>query len=168
MIYLKKKSILKKKNFYLILSFKNKKIFINLQNKKKKNLFFLSSGMFIKFFSKKKSLKKSKNIKLLMAKFLRKLYFLLKIKNTIMLIKNSPLHLNDFLIYFNSPLLNKFPNPEGEDKFFEEKSSLKPLFKITNFFFLKNFNFSKNKIKKKGRIKRKITRKLISFNKIVD
>jgi len=55
---------LKKKNrliYFLILSFKKNKLYINLQNLYKKNYLSLSTGFFIKFFEKRKALKKKQD-----------------------------------------------------------------------------------------------------------
>lgn len=62
-----------KPNNRLFLIFKN-----NLQTKYT-TYAFTSLGLFIKFFEKKKSLKKSKIIKFLMLKYFRKLFVFLKI-----------------------------------------------------------------------------------------
>lgn len=123
--------------------------------------------MFIKFFEKKKSLKKNKNIKLLMAKFLRKLIYITKIKYLFFFIRNNPLHLSDFLFFLNTPIIHKYINPEN-GQIIEEKNANSPVFKITNFVFFKNIDFTLNKIRKKGRIKRKITRKIVISNNLTD
>jgi hypothetical protein len=140
---------------------------LNLQNKKKKNFFFLSTGMFIKFFNKKKNLKKNKITKILMAKFLRKINLLIKFKFILIIVKKIPLNLMEFLTFLNSQIIHKFQNPYG-DNLIEEKINDSPLFRIINFIFTKNIDFSNNKKKKKGRIKRKIIRKLTILNKLID
>jgi hypothetical protein len=123
--------------------------------------------MFIKFFEKRKSAKKNKNIKLLMAKFLRKLIYIVKIKYLFFFVRNNPLHLTDFLFFLNTPIIHKYVNPEN-GQIIEEKNVNSSLFKITNFIFFKNIDFTKNKIRKKGRIKRKITRKVVLTNNLTD
>jgi hypothetical protein len=152
----------------LILTFINQKLFLNLQNNSnKKNYLHLSPGLFIKYFDKKKSVKKTKNIKLLMAKYLRKIYIILKIKYQMILIKKTPVHILEFLSFFNSPIIHKFNNPLN-DKVIEDKKRINPLTRTLYFIFLKSHDFSFTKKKKKGRIKRKIMRKLIIKNKITD
>lgn len=168
LFYFKKTYKLKKKLiFFLIFSFTKNKIFINAQTLKKKNIFFLSPGLYIKFFDKKKSLKKNKNIKLLMAKTLRKIYILTRIKNNILIIKNNPLYFNEMLNYLNLPIVHKFNNP-FTDQTIMEKKKIEPIVKILSFVFMKNRDFTKNKYKKVGRIKRKILRKLVIKNNITD
>ena len=60
--FLKKNLIVKKSFFFIFLSFKNKKIFLNLKNKKKRIIFSLSQGLFLKFFEKKKKICESTKI----------------------------------------------------------------------------------------------------------
>lgn len=168
LFYLNK--FLKKKNrliYFLILSFRKNKLYINLQNFNKKNYLSISTGLFIKFFEKRKSLKKNKTIKLLMAKYIRKLFLISKIKNIILVIKKIPLFINELLNFLNSPIAHKFLNPL-DNKIIEENETNFIQIKFLYFLFLNNKNFSKNKTLKKGRIKRKILRKVIFENKIID
>ena len=161
---------LKTKNktiFFLILSFKKKKLYINLQNLKKKNYISISTGLFIKFFEKRKSIKKNKAIKLLMAKYLRKLFIISKITNLIMIIKKTPLFINELVNFFNLPIAHKFLNPVDQ-KIIDESLNKKIAIKFLYFIFSENKNFSKNKLPQKGRIKRKVLRKITFENKIVD
>lgn len=124
--------------------------------------------MFIKYFDKKKSIKKNKNTKLLIARFLRKLFILIKFNNILFIVKNNPLFFNDFLIFLNTQIPYKFLDPNKKDLIDDEKINNLFFIKINNIFFIKNFNFSKNKTKKIGRVKRKIKRKIIINNKITD
>ena len=153
--------------YFLILSFLNNKIFVNLLNSKKKNYLSLSSGLFIKFFEKKKSFKKNKIIKVLIAKYLRKVFIMSRIKNIMLIVKNNPTLLPEILSFINSPIVHKFQDPLTEE-IIEEKKQYTPVIKFLNFLFLENLDFSKNKTKKRGRIKRKILRKVVSSNNIVD
>lgn len=153
--------------YYLILSFFNNKIFVNLLNFKKKNYLFLSTGLFIKFFEKRKSFKKNKILKILIAKYLRKIFLMSRIRNTVLIAKNNPVFLLELLSFLNLPIAHKFQDPLT-DETIEEKKPIVPLIKFLYFIFLENVDFSKNKIKKKGRIKRKILRKIISTDRIVD
>jgi hypothetical protein len=133
----------------------------------KKNYFSLSTGFFIKFFEKRKSLKKNKTIKLLMAKYVRKLFLISKIKNIILIIKKIPVFINEIINFFNTPIAHKFLNPiDGKDV--EESENNFTQIKFLYFLFLQNKNFSKNKTPQKGRIKRKILRKVTFENRLVD
>lgn len=162
--------LLKNKNrtiFFLILSFKQKKLFINLQNKKKKNYLSISTGFFIKFFEKRKSLKKNKAIKLLMIKYLRKLFIITKINNLILLVKKTPFFINELINFINNPIAHKYINPI-DNKIVDESLNKNLSIRFFYFIFTENKNFSKNKNPSKGRIKRKILRKVIFENKIID
>lgn len=128
----------------------------------------IATGLFIKFFEKKKSMKKNKLIKFLMSKFLRKLIITLNLKNLILVFKKTPVFLIETLNFLNQPTVHKFNDPI-HNKIINEALSPSPrLIKFLYFIFLKNYSFSKNKMKKKGRVKRKIYRKLILTNQIVD
>ena len=167
--YFVKKNKLKRQKLthFLILSFINNKLFVNLLNLNKKNYLFLSSGLFIKFFEKKKSFKKNKIIKLLIAKYLRKIFLLTKIRNTSLIIKNNPTFLLEMITFLNSPIPHKFMDPVTEE-IIEELTPNFTWIKFLYFIFLENSSFSNNKTKKIGRIKRKITRKLVITNRVVD
>lgn len=156
-----------KLNYLLILSFKKNKIFINFKNLYKKNYLFLSSGLFIKFFEKKKAFKKNKTIKLLMAKYIRKLFLISKIKSTILFIKKNPILLSELVNFLNKPIAHKFLNPI-ENKIIEETDFNFLSIKFPYFIFLHNKSFCINKNQQKGRIKRKILRKIVFGNKIID
>lgn len=159
----KKKKLL----YYLTFSFTNNKIFINLANFNKKNYFFLSNGLFIKFFEKKKSFKKNKILKILIAKHLRKVFIMSRVTNIILIAKSAPIFLLEMLTFINTAIPHKFQDPvTGE--VIEEKKNITPIIKFSYFIFKENISFSKNKEKKKGRIKRKILRKVVSSNKITD
>jgi hypothetical protein len=161
---------LKNKNrifFFLILSFKKKKLYINLQNNNKKNYLSISTGLFIKFFEKRKSIKKNKAIKLLMVKYLRKLFIISKINNLILVIKKTPLFINELINFLNTPIAHKYINPIDQ-KIIDESLNKYSSIRFSYFIFTENKNFSKNKMPSKGRIKRKILRKITFENKIID
>jgi hypothetical protein len=165
---LKKKKRTEKFFFFLHWIFKdNQRLYINFQNFKKLNFLFLSNGFFLKYFEKKKSIKKNKSIKLLIARYLRKLYLLINFKHTIFLIRKSPSFFLEMINVLNTPIIHKFTDPFS-DKLIEERKMKKNIFNITYFIFFKNIDFSNNKIRKKGRIKRKITRKVILSSGLID
>jgi hypothetical protein len=85
-----------------------------------------------------------------MAKFLRKIYLISNIKYNLLLIKNNPTHLSEFLNFLNSPIIHKFTNP-CDNQIIEEKQNPRlPLFKILYFIFFKNIDFGLNKKKKRA------------------
>lgn len=167
--FVHRQGLRKKKYFFnVFLMFKKRRLLLNLQDYNGNNFFFLAPGFFIKFFEKKKSLKNNKSLKILAAKYLRKLYLFIKIKYSIFHIKKAPAALLEFLSSLNSPIIHKFYDP-FTNKLIEEKSSFKkPLVNASYFIFSKNIDFSDNKVQKKGRVKRKVTRKLILENSIPD
>jgi hypothetical protein len=161
---------LKNKNrsfFFLILSFKKKKLYINLQNNNKRNYLSISTGLFIKFFEKRKSIKKNKAIKLLMVKYLRKLFIISKINTLVLIIKKTPLFINELINFLNTPIAHKYVNPIDQ-KIIDESINKYLSIRFFYFIFTENKNFSKNKMPAKGRIKRKILRKITFENKIID
>nr|ASY95739.1 hypothetical protein [Stylonychia lemnae] len=168
-VYCSRKKLKKEKFFFnLVFTFKNRRLLLNLQDESTKNLFYFSPGFFIKFFEKKKSLKKNKSLKMLSARYLRKLYIFTKIKYSIFHIKKTPVGFLEFLSSLNTPIIHKFNDP-FTNKLVEEKSNPnQPLVNVIYFIFSRNIDFSSNKIRKKGRIKRKITRKLVLENSISD
>lgn len=145
----------------------NQRLYINLQNFKRRNFFFLSVGFFLKYFEKRKALKKNKSLKILLARYVRKLYLLVKFKYTLFFIRSIPTYLAELVNTLNTPIIHKFLTPFN-DKLFEDSSLNQNIFNINYFIFLKNIDFSNNKIRKKGRIKRKITRKIFMENSIID
>ena len=81
--YFKKIKNKKKRHFYnLIVTFCKEKFFVNLIDRVKVNYLFLSTGFFIKYFDKKKLYKKSKIIRTLLIRYLRKIFLLIKIPRT--------------------------------------------------------------------------------------
>lgn len=167
--YLKIKKIKKSKSFfYFYFTFKlNNRLFLNIQNYKNINFFFLSQGFFLKFFEKKKSLKKKKTFKLLLARYLRKLFLIVRFPYNIFLFKKIPTFFIEVLNVLNATIIHKFNNPVTNKPVQEVKRSFN-LLNIAYFIFFKSIDFTKNKIKKKGRIKRKVSRKLILENSIID
>jgi len=153
--------------YFLTLSFKKNKLFLNLNNKNKNSYLSLSTGLFIKFFENKKSFKKNKTIKLLMIKYVRKLFLITKIINTVLFVKKTPLILNEMINFFNLPIAHKFLNPI-DNKFIEEGANNFIWIKFLYFVFIENKSFCKNKLAQKGRIKRKVLRKVTFENKIID
>lgn len=153
--------------YFLILSFTKDKLFVNLQNLRRRNYLFLSCGLFIRFFKKKKSFKKNKTVKLLIAKYIRKIYLICRIKNSMLIVKKNPVLLLETINFFNTPIAHKFSDPV-ENRIIEESDRDSIRFRFLHFIFIENKDFSNNRKPQRGRIKRKILRKLVFENKIVD
>jgi hypothetical protein len=166
--FIKKSHLGKPSPLYrLILTFNKLKLFINLLDKKKRNYVSTSTGLFIKFFEKKKSLKRAKTIKILMAKYFRKLLLISRIYNLILIVKKIPAFLPEIVNFLNQPIAHKFIDPL-EQRIIDENEENTKQIKFFYFIFLHNRSFVKNKIRQGGRIKRKIRRKLILENNVID
>lgn len=151
----------------LIFNFRNLRFYINFLNPKKKNCLSLSAGLFIKFFEKKKSLKKAKATKLLMVRYMRKVFLLSKLTNIILFVKNIPIFLSDLVGFLNQPIPHKFYNPLTFSEI-DEMENPDHKIKFLYLVFLNNVSFVKNKIKKSARVKRKIRRKIILAEQVSD
>nr|QCU82608.1 hypothetical protein [Pseudourostyla cristata] len=101
--------------YKFILNFKpNNRLFLNLQYNDEydkdleeletKNLTFVSPGMFLKYFEKKKSLKRTKMIKLLTIKYFKKLFLTLKIKQIFLILKKNPIFFFDIVYLLKQPM----------------------------------------------------------------
>lgn len=166
--FVKKLKKKKTRNTYnLILTFRKNKFFINLNDEIKQNYFFLSTGFFIKFFDKKKIYKKSKIIRTLMAKYLRKIYLLLNFPRTIVLVKKNPIFFLEFLNLFNQQIPHKFNEPLTNKEIKDENPN-KLVTKFLYFIFISSQSYVNNKTKKQGRVKRKISRKIVIRNSLID
>jgi hypothetical protein len=154
-------------NYKLFFNFKKNRFFINLLNCLNKNYLSLSNGLFIKYFDFKKSLKKKKLLKLLLLKYLRKLFLILKINQFNLFIKSAGFFLNEFLTLLTQPSEKTFLNPLTKKTITDDRKLIKT-FNFSYIFFLNTKNYSFLKLKKKGRVKRKIQRRLIKLNTIID
>lgn len=153
--------------YYLLLNFKNNKINATVQSFKKLPLISIVAGLFLKFFNNQKSKKKNKIMKILTAKYLRKIFILSKLQHFNVVIRRNPVDLISFFTSINTPIIAPFKDPYDET-LIEETNSTKFLIKFNYFVFKDCAPYHKRKEKKKGRIKRKILRKLVIENKLVD
>lgn len=153
--------------YHLILTFRNNKIFVNLNDRLKRNYFFMSTGLFIKYFEKKKLFRKSKIIRTILIKYLRKIFLLVNLPRVVLLIKKNPTFFLDFLNLFNQQIPYKFNEPMTNREILDNEPA-QHITKFLYFIFLNTEDFTKNKTKKRGRVKRKISRKIVSRNTIVD
>ena len=148
----------------IILKFRAGYFFVSLKNSFNDFFFYLHPGTYLVFFKKKKNYKKSKSVKLLITKHLRKLLILLEMSFFNVIIKGSSYFLSIFFKTLQKPLLVVFTSLLGSLKFND-------IFKKKKFFFnwlyLKNtvsYCFTKNS--RKRRLKRKIVKQLYSKNRI--
>jgi len=123
--------------------------------------FFVTPGLFIKYFQGKKSLKKNKSLKLLMSRFMRKLLLVLKLKDVGIVTRGTPVHIEQLLSFLFKPLSHPFLDPLSGERINEADSTRGPKktalsIGITSIRFDASKPYSYQKTKKKGRIKRKI------------
>ena len=125
--------------------------------------FFVSAGIFTRYFFFQKSVKKSKALKLVMARFTRKMIILLDLCNIILLVRGLPFMLENLILTLLSPLRHPFVSPLLGDVFDEVNTVGKSLcISSLVFFNIKPFGFVKTRLK--GRIKRKIRRRIHRLN----
>jgi len=98
-------------NHRLVITFRPKRVLINLQNAYGKNYLSLTPGLFLRFLNKKKSFKKNKSILLLMGRYMRKIFMVLELTTFNLLVKKTPYNLPEFLNRLLRPLPHRFIDP---------------------------------------------------------
>merc|ERR1711976_98609 len=154
-----------KNNFFLnkslLLNFKRFKFFPTLLNSKKNHTYItLSLGLFLSYFLKPKSFKKSKQLYILLITFFKKLLIHTQIRYLTLIVKFIPKYLTELIT-----------NLQSQNAIYLENTSLL----TTNYnIIIKNIIFSTTKhhflkkLPKKGKLKRKVVRKIIKNNSIID
>jgi hypothetical protein len=154
-------------NYYLYLNFRSNKLYINLLGNSSKNYLTLSVGLFLKFFKNKKSFKKNKIIKLLLMKFLRKIFLISGIKHVYIYVKKTPLFFQELCKTLTSQLITPFFNPISKSFLFDNPKTSTPLY-IKYILFLNSKPYSFMKKARFGRLKRKVMRRIIRTNRMSD
>ena len=150
----------------LTFNFKRNRFFPDLQTKAGNVYFNLSLGLFAFFYKKGKFFIKNKQVFLVLASFLRKMLLFCSIGNLIFVVKRTPIYLQELLTTLNNPVINLYKHP-----FYDEtvnEGSLKNRFNFKLFLFLTNRPYGFVKVRKKGRVKRKITKRIVSINRLID
>lgn len=153
---------------YLAMRFNGHRLIITLLDKLKMTPhFFISTGLLVRYFKGRKSLRKNRSMKLLLARFMRKILIVLGLADVRVLARGVPLFLEVFLAMLFRPLGHPFSDPMTGSKIDETQNE--PLnIGISGVDFHQPKPFGYQKQKKKGRIKRKIRRKLTRLNRIID
>ena len=126
--------------------------------------FFVSSGLFTRYFFFKKSIKKSKVIKLIMARFARKMIILLGLRDISLRVRGLPTMLETLVSTLFSPMRHPFESPLTGGLVDEVDKIGTTLFVSSlSFVNIKPFGFMK--VRLKGRIKRKVRRRLYRLNR---
>ena len=150
--------------YKLVLVFVKSQLYLNLISETSgKSYMHLTMGMFKSFFTLQKSFRKNKILKLVMAKYLRKVFILLKVKKINIRVNSSPVFLHEFLNLLFQKSKKTFLNPLN-GKAFKESRSSKQLFRVAEIRFLSSQKFTFSKVKKKGRVKRKVLKKIYKQN----
>ena len=129
--------------------------------------FFISTGLFSKFFQHRKSLRKNKATKILMVRFLRKILLILNIDQLQFISSGVPLFLDKLLSTLYRQLPHPFTNP-FTGSVIDESTSRNFNLNISKLFFHKSRPFGYLPTKKRGRVKRKIRRKLVRAGGLID
>ena len=162
-----KGSLFKKKHlvpYNLVLSFVKSQLFLNLTSESTGETYvYLSMGMFKSFFTLQKSFRKNKILKLVMAKYLRRLFLILKVRKLNIRVNSSPTFLHEFLNLLFYKTKKAFLNPINNKTIKEPRVSPQP-FKIVEIRFRFSQKYTFSKVKKKGRVKRKIIKKIFKQN----
>ena len=150
----------------LSFNFSRNRFFPALRTLEGETYLSLSLGLFMKFFSKSKSFMKSKQMYLILASFLRKTLLFSSFTTLYFIISKTPVYLKEMMSTLNDPVASIYRNPFSND-LVDEKTFQTP-FKFSMFLFLNNKAYGKVKVRKRGRLKRKITKRLVSLNRITD
>jgi len=153
--------------YRLYFNFRASRFYVNLVGADGRNYLSLSTGLFLKFFNNKKSLKKGKALKLLMSKLLRKLLITSNVSDLLLFVKGSPLFLTEILRFLFAPLASPFWDPVRGQSYVEDHQSMFFL-KAHFIYFLKTVSYTSMKAPKRGRLKRKVTKRLVSKNNVMD
>merc|ERR1712170_58750 len=145
----------------LLLNFKRFRFFPTLLNYRNKHTYIpLSLGMFLGYFSKPKSFKKSKQLYILLSSFFKKLLIHTQIRYLTLIVKFIPKYLTELIT-----------NLQSQNAIYLENTSLLTTnynIIIKNIIFSTTKNYFLKKLPKKGKLKRKVVRKIIKNNSIID
>ena len=158
-------------SFKLLFNFKKHYLYITLLDQKNNIIFSLHTGLFLKFFEYKKSLKKSKSLKILLVRYLRKLFLISGVRTFTLYIKQTSDQLNKILQILQKPINHPFTDPLTGlviNEELERGARRSQFFHFLYIVFFKNKPYGSMKTKKTGRLKRKIRRLVIRANRIID
>ena len=153
----------------LLLSFKKGRFFPTLLSTSGHTYITSSLGLFLPFFLKPKSFKKSKQLYILLAHFFRKIIIYSGIKILNLHVNHVPKYFSEILNIILLKNSNFYKHPFTEN-IINEKSTLSSndTFKILNLLFFKTKLYGSRRLRKKGVLKRKVTRKVIKNNNMID
>ena len=126
--------------------------------------FFVSAGIFTRYFFFQKSVKKSKVLKLIMVRFIRKMLIMLQLGEVTLRVRGVPFMFEQLVTTMLASLRHPFINPLTGEVFDEVNTHGASLsIKLLTFINTQPFGFMKTRLK--GRIKRKIRRRIYRLNR---
>ena len=132
-------------------------LFTNPQTRS--DYFFVSSGLFTRYFFFQKAVKRSKTLKLIMTRFARKMLIVLCLTELTLVVRGLAFMLEQLVATLLSPLRHPFKNLLTGQVIDEVNTAgLSLRVGCLAFLHIKPFGFSK--VRLKGRIKRKIRRRI--------
>jgi hypothetical protein len=150
----------------LTLNFKRKRFFPLVRDLPGTTFFNTSLGILSKYLQKGKFFTKKKIVFLLVASLIRKILLYSSLDNLILMVKRTPMYLQDILSNINNPVVSIYNDPYTKKEVNEFK--LTNNFKFTNVIFTTTKAYGPLKTKNKGRLKRKISKKLILIGRVTD
>jgi len=128
--------------YKLIFNFKKHYLYITLLDNRGNIFFSLSTSLFLKFFNFKKSLKKSRNFKILLMRYLRKLLLISNINNFNLYVKKTSDHLSKLIQILQKPINHSFIDPLTGSVIDEEQLKRKTvIFNFVYIIFLQNKSY---------------------------
>ena len=152
--------------YILFLNFKRLRFFPSIRTLQNEIFTSLSLGLLAKYFDKGKFFIKSKIVYLVTALFLRKILLFANFKKFILIINRKPKYFHEILNALNEQSIATYQHPfssSGVNESMSPKTFVFPYVLFTN-----NKPYGYTKVKQKGRLKRKISKKIVSINKILD
>lgn len=150
----------------LVLNFKRKRFFPLIRDITGNTFFNTSLGILAKYLQKGKFFTKKKSVFLLVASLIRKMLLYSSLKDLILMVKRTPMYLQEILSLINNPVSSLYNDPFTKKEVNE--------FRLTNNFNFNNIVFTTTKpygpikTKNKGRLKRKISKKLVLIGRVSD
>lgn len=157
-------------NYYLskvlTLNFKRKRFYPLIRDLSGTTFFNTSLGILSKYLQKGKFFTKKKVVFLLVASLIRKMLLYSSLDNLVLMVKRTPMYLNEILSVINNPVSSIYNDPFTKKEVNEFK--IKNNFRFTNVVFTTTKPYGPVKTKNKGRLKRKISKKLILIGRVTD
>jgi len=148
------------------LNFKRKRFFPLIRDLSGTTFFNTSLGILAKYLQKGKFFTKKKVVFLLVASLIRKMLLYSSLKDLILMIKRTPMYLQEILSLINNPVSSLYNNPFTRKEVNE--FDIRNNFTFTNVIFTTTKPYGPLKIKNKGRLKRKISKKLVLIGRVTD